>query len=138
MRKIFTLFTFLSATFLTSFSQNDTNINEMPAAVAFIQSSAETFPINLTIFVASQSKNNKVNINWTVDNNETANYFELEKSINGKRFATAAIIFCSEKNGTENYMFYETNKDKDNVSYRLKMIDKKQIVELSETIFIKK
>lgn len=138
MRKIFTLFTFLSATFLTSFSQNDTNINEMPAAVAFIQSSAETFPINLTIFVASQSKNNKVNINWTVDNNETANYFELEKSINGKRFATAAIIFCSEKNGTENYMFYETNKDKDNVSYRLKMIAKKQIVELSETIFIKK
>ena len=80
------------------------------------------------------NKNNKVTLNWTVADNETANSFEIERSFNGRDFTTVGVVFASEKMGTENYMFYETTSGTDKVMYRLKMIDKNREVDYSRIL----
>ena len=93
-----------------------------------------TLPIHLISFQGNMNKNNKVTLNWTVADNETANSFEVERSFNGRDFTTVAIVFASEKMGTENYMYYETTSGTDKVMYRLKMIDKNREVDYSRIL----
>ena len=93
-----------------------------------------TLPIHLISFQGNMNKNNKVTLNWTVADNETANNFEVERSFNGRDFTTAGVVFASEKVGTENYMFYETTSGNDKVMYRLKMIDKNREVDYSRIL----
>jgi hypothetical protein len=83
-----------------------------------------TLPVHLVSFQGNMDKNNKVTLNWTVADNETVNKFEIQRSTNGKDFSTVAIVFGTEKMGTEKYMYYETNNSTDKVMYRLKMTDK--------------
>jgi len=93
-----------------------------------------TLPIHLISFQGNMNKNNKVTLNWTVADNETANNFEVERSFNGRDFAMAGVVFASEKMGTENYTFYETTSGTDKVMYRLKMIDKNREVDYSRIL----
>ena len=81
-------------------------------------------PVRLTSFQGNLN-NKKVNLEWAVAENEIAEKFELEKSIDGIDFHTAALIFTSEKTGTEKYHYAETmNTEK--IFYRLRMSDKRQ------------
>ena len=93
-----------------------------------------TLPVHLISFQGNMNKNNKVTLNWTVADNETANSFEVERSFNGRDFTTAGVVFASEKMGTENYTFYETTSGTDKVMYRLKMIDKNRDVDYSRIL----
>ena len=93
-----------------------------------------TLPIHLISFQGNMNKNNKVTLNWTVADNEIANSFEIERSFNGRDFTTVALVFASEKMGTENYMYYETTSGTDKVMYRLKMIDKNREVDYSRIL----
>lgn len=95
---------------------------------------AVPLPIHLISFQGNMNKNNKVTLNWTVADNEIANNFEIERSINGHDFATIGVVFASEKIGTENYMFYETYTASEKVMYRLKMIDKNREVNYSKIL----
>lgn len=65
----------------------------------------------------------KVVLNWVVGDNESADQFEVEKSINGKTFFMAALVFATDKPATDNYQFYE-KAGKQKVLYRIKMINK--------------
>ena len=96
--------------------------------------SAVPLPIHLINFQGNMNKNNKVTLNWTVADNETANSFEVERSFNGRDFTTVGVVFASEKIGTENYSFYETTNGTDKVMYRLKMIDKNREVDYSRIL----
>jgi len=91
-------------------------------------------PIHLISFQGNMNKNNKVTLNWTVADNEIANNFEIERSFNGRDFTTVALVFASEKMGTENYMYYETPTNNDKVMYRLKMIDKNHEISYSKIL----
>ena len=51
--------------------------------------------------------NNKVFLNWKVEENEAVYMFEVEKSLDGKNFSTAAIVFGTDKSETEEYQFFE-------------------------------
>ena len=93
-----------------------------------------TLPIHLISFQGNMNKNNKVTLNWTVADNETANSFEVERSFNGRDFTTVGVVFASEKIGTENYSFYETTNGTDKVMYRLKMIDKNREIDYSRIL----
>lgn len=90
-------------------------------------------PVNLVSFQGNMSKNNKVTLQWRVENNETTDQFEVQRSFDGKEFKTTGLVFGSEKKGTENYMFYETVAA-EKVMYRLKMIDKQQNVNFSKVL----
>src|SRR5258705_2207615 len=93
-----------------------------------------TLPIHLISFQGNMNKNNKVTLNWTVADNEIANNFEVERSFNGRDFTTVALVFASEKMGTENYMYYETTSGTDKVMYRLKMTDKNHEADYSRIL----
>ena len=95
---------------------------------------AVPLPVHLISFQGNMNKNNKVTLNWTVADNETVESFEVERSSNGRDFATVGVVFTSEKMGTENYMFYETVNSGDKIMYRLKMIDKGHDVDYSKTL----
>ncbi len=91
-------------------------------------------PVHLISFQGNMNKNNKVTLNWTVADNELANNFEIERSVNGRDFTSVGVVFASEKMGTENYMFYEITSGTDKVMYRLKMIDKNQVANYSRIL----
>jgi len=91
-------------------------------------------PVHLISFQGNMNKNNKVTLNWTVADNETAKSFEVERSSNGRDFTTVGVVFAYEKMGTESYTFYETTSGTDKVMYRLKMIDKNRDVDYSRIL----
>jgi hypothetical protein len=69
-----------------------------------------------------------------VGNNEMINQFEVERSYDGKEFKTAALVFTSEKKGTEDYMFYETLNSFEKVMYRIKITSKSNEVSYSRIL----
>ena len=89
-------------------------------------------PVRLTSFQGNLN-NNSVNLQWSVAENENSDKFELEKSKDGINFNTVALVFSTEKAGTENYQYAETmNTDK--IFYRLRMIDKAARVSYSNIL----
>ena len=91
-------------------------------------------PVNLLNFQGNINKNNKVTLQWRVENNETTDQFEVQRSNDGIEFKTIGVVFTSEKNGIEDYMFYETTSSFDKAMYRLKMIDKNNNVTYSKLL----
>src|SRR5258705_1500404 len=91
-------------------------------------------PVNLVIFQGNINKNNKVTLQWRVEHNETTDQAEVQRSHDGIEFKTTGVVFASEKNGIEDYMFYETINSFDKVMYRLKMIDKRNAVSYSKIL----
>jgi len=91
-------------------------------------------PVNLVSFQGNINKNNKVTLQWRIENNETTDQFEVQRSYDGIEFKTIGIVFASEKTGTEDYMFYETISSFDRVMYRLKMIGKGNDVSYSRIL----
>ena len=91
-------------------------------------------PVNLASFQGNINKNNKVTLQWRVENNETIDQFEVQKSNNGIEFKTIGIVLANEKNAIEDYMFYETISNFEKVMYRLKMIDKRKEINYSRIL----
>jgi hypothetical protein len=65
----------------------------------------------------------KVVLQWSIGENQTADRFQVEKSMDGKTFHVAALAFGSDKPGMFSYEFYE-KVGKEKVSYRIKLINK--------------
>lgn len=80
--------------------------------------------------------NNRVLLQWQVNENEAADQFEIEKSTDGKNFSLAALVFGTDKPETDNYWFYEKAKQK-KFYYRVKMITKSKNSSYSSIIEIK-
>jgi len=91
-------------------------------------------PVNLISFQGNVNKNNKVTLQWRVENNETTGQFEIQRSYDGVEFKTIGLAFASEQKGIEDYMFYETINPFDKVMYRLKMVDNKNYVSYSRIL----
>ena len=72
---------------------------------------------------------------WEVDENQTANLFTIEKSVDGKNFKTAALAFGSDEQGLYEYKFYE-NSGNQKMQYRIKLINKDQKTEYSDIITV--
>lgn len=88
-------------------------------------------PLQLISFEGN-TNNSKVNLQWTVAENETGYAFELEKSSDGIHFKTDALIFTTAKNGTENYSYKELINQTS--FYRLKMINRNNSMSYSKVI----
>ncbi|MDP9230092.1 MAG: hypothetical protein M3O67_05400 [Bacteroidota bacterium] len=91
-------------------------------------------PIKLVSFEGNLDKN-KVYLKWSVAENEIVDRFEVERSIDGKNFTMAALVFGTDKIDIETYLFKES-KNADKMMYRLKMLDKNNKAEYSKTINI--
>ncbi|MFN8264715.1 MAG: T9SS type A sorting domain-containing protein [Chitinophagaceae bacterium] len=91
-----------------------------------------SLPVKLLSFTGNNS-DNKVNLNWTVATNEDADYYEVEKSENGRDFTRAAMVFPTQKEGTEIYSYKETISGNQTI-YRLKLIDKNGTITYSRIL----
>ena len=128
--KFFTLACFLSIIMLTnshslSAQNNVTPIGPSPASAS--PSIAVVNQLNCSI------KNDRVLLNWVIDNNQSANQVEVESSTDGKNFTMAALVFGTDKKDTDDYYFYEKAK-KGKTFYRLKIINKDSSVQYSAIV----
>jgi hypothetical protein len=90
--------------------------------------------INIVDFNVVKTQD-KVSINWSTDHTALTNYFELEKSNDGKKFKTIAYILGADpsKKDCDCYgSFDKITAIKKETYYRLKHIDKDGFVEFSE------
>src|SRR4030095_12086338 len=69
---------------------------------------------------SANNSNDKINLNWSVDSNESSDKFEVERSLDGTNFKMAALVFTSEKKGNEDYKFFERLNSAEKVYYRIK------------------
>jgi hypothetical protein len=83
----------------------------------------------------AELKQQKVFLNWGVLENETADQFAIEKSLDGKNFEVAALAFGSDTPGKFEYKFYE-KAGKQKISYRIRLVNKDRKEEYSEVITI--
>lgn len=83
-------------------------------------------------FRAVQQKEKAV-LTWTVEQNAAADYFEVEKTIDGIHYTSAGMVFASEKQGSEKYPFKESCSNSQ-TKYRIRIITRNKEVILSETI----
>jgi hypothetical protein len=100
--------------------------------ISITNGTSSLLPVKLNNFQGSKNKTN-VQLQWTVGMNEIANTFEVERSNDGKNFATAALMFGTEKSGNETYSYNEVNEDA-KVYYRLKMVDKSDVQTYSKIL----
>ena len=75
-----------------------------------------------------------VMLGWTVMQNEAADRYVIEKSVDGKEFKSIATISASNKLGQETYGLNDRMKDAPKAFYRLRMIDKRQASEYSKIL----
>ena len=77
--------------------------------------------------------NQKIQLNWKTEENQSVNLFEVEKSTDGKNFSLAALVFGTEKATAEEYLYFEKRTGKKTI-YRVKMISKDKQVYYSSSV----
>jgi hypothetical protein len=97
---------------------------------------AQTNPALLTNFKVDEDPVTGHKLSWAIANNEVVNKFDLQKSTNGKDFATIAVLTPSQKTGAETYAYSELNTQSSKVMYRLKMVSRGMDVYYSNIIMI--
>jgi len=78
---------------------------------------------------------NKINIGWSTNSREATNYFEVQKSVDGKNFKTIAYVLGPDpaKPGCECFGCFDKKDSKMQTSYyRLKHLDFNGGVQFSE------
>lgn len=91
-------------------------------------------PVKLSNFTGFLN-NNKVTLQWTVQQNESADRFEVERSDDAVHFRTAGLVFSTSKTGTEQYPYTESLLSPKSY-YRLKMMDKSGAVNYSAIVML--
>ncbi len=128
--KFFTLVCFIGINMLTYTNSLSAQNTASPIAASVVSVSPSTAVVNqLTCSV----KKDRVLLNWTIDNNQSANQIEIEASTDGKNFAMAALVFGTDKDDTDSYAYYEKVK-KAKTWYRLKIINKDGSVHYSAVV----
>ena len=79
-------------------------------------------PVRLMDFAGGLMQN-RAQLKWSVAENETGKYFEVEKSTNGRDFSNIGIVFNSTRVGVEAYSFTESSELTEDSYYRLKMLN---------------
>lgn len=128
--KFFTLAFLASISMLTYSNSSSAQNNTAPVTA----SSASASPSTAVISQLNCSiKNDRVLLNWVIDNNQLANQVEIESSTDGKNFTMAALVFGTDKKDSDNYYFYEKAK-KGKIFYRLKIINNDSSVQYSAIV----
>jgi hypothetical protein len=89
-------------------------------------------PVKLISFQGNLNSG-KVNLQWTVAQNEINHRFEIERSNDGKSFTSKGAVAATTKQGTESYSFGDL-VSAEKVYYRLKMFDKNLVVTYSKIL----
>jgi len=79
----------------------------------------------------------KTQLQWAVAENETGDYFEIEKSEDGTRYKSAGVIFSTDRKGSETYLYKDPQTVTTTTLYRLKTASKTGGVAYSKVLVMK-
>jgi hypothetical protein len=84
----------------------------------------------------AEKEGSSVNISWKVSENETGDYFIVEKSADGKNFSAIATVEMSGFKGTSEYSSTD-NASAGTTYYRLKIVNRDNSVSYSKVVIVK-
>jgi hypothetical protein len=113
---------------------DDLSINTQYTYLGGCSIAAIPLPLKLLSFQGSLN-NSQSQLQWTVAENETGKYFEVEKSFDGRSYTTAGMVMTTQKAGSETYSYKEGIQNA--TFYRLKMVNEDGSVTYSKIILIK-
>ncbi|MDQ3550349.1 MAG: Ig-like domain-containing protein [Bacteroidota bacterium] len=108
---------------------NDGGFNPLTSNVATVtlnyamQGTLTVLPVKLLNF-SGNVVNQRAELKWTLEANETGEFIQVEKSTDGKTFAPSSIIMNTAKAGSENYSSTDASLLTATTYYRLKMVNK--------------
>jgi len=129
---------FLGGVVTFTYQINDYGYTPLVSNIATVTLSfgnVSLLPMHIQQFTAS-SANNKVILNWSVDENEAGRYFEIQRSVDGQLFQVAGIVTANEKAGVQKYSFNEVFSGK-NTYYRVRMVNASHAEVLSPVKLVK-
>jgi hypothetical protein len=112
------------------------NSNTATVTINYPALTPTPLPIKLLSFTG-QVSNNQAVLRWSVDDNETGNYFKVERSVDGKNFTEAAIVLTSGTKGKQEYSFSEAIHLGTGVYYRLQIVNIDAPPAYSKTVILK-
>jgi hypothetical protein len=80
-----------------------------------------------------QKDSARILLNWTVNTNEQAYMFEIERSTDGIYFGMAALVFGTDKADNEQYKFFGKEQES-KVFYRVRIVHRDKTFSYSDTI----
>lgn len=111
----------------TDFSNHSEPHHQLALAIS------HSLPDTRFIKVSGETDNHRTIIKWTIDENDSADTFEVEKSLDGKNYKMVALVFASEEPLKESYWFVDKAYE-EKVKYRIKLINKNKKEEYSKII----
>lgn len=105
------------------------------ATVTITYAARVTLPVHIAGFSGSMV-NQKAQLAWSVTQNEDGKAFEVEKSGDGRNFATLGVVAATQKPGVEQYSFTDAQFSAIGY-YRLKVVNKTGAVSYSKTVLLK-
>ena len=123
-------------TFTYMITDNGYEAKTATASVTINYAVNAAMPVHVTSFSANAT-NNTVDLSWTADDNETGNYFEIEKSSGDNKFKTIAIVSNTKKGGTETYSYKDATDAGQYSNYRLKIVNKDNTISYSKIVAFK-
>ena len=87
---------------------------------------------------SATSDNYANRLTWTIDNNQGASRFYIERCTRGNDFKTVGVLMATEKFSKESYTYSDTTTRQDTVMYRLRILSKTMMnVFYSRIVFVK-
>jgi hypothetical protein len=74
-----------------------------------------------------------INLRWHIENNESVDHFQLERSEDGLQFSAIALIMSEEEGGQKTYEYKDGATGK-NVVYRIRIFNRSGKVDISNTV----
>lgn len=125
-------------TYITSFSTKTTD--HYPVMAKFSLPSIPVFPVELLSFDAYILDNQNVKLRWTTASERNSDYFDIEKSTDGKNFHfIGKIKAAGNSNQKLDYHYSDTDDSEEKaLYYRLKQVDNDKQFQYSKTVSVVK
>lgn len=111
------------------------SITSDTATVTINYAAAVILPVKLLNFTATV-ESAKVELKWIAEENHTGNFFEVERSYDGKGYQAVSKVLAAGNAGTKEYATFDVYSERD-VFYRLKIVNKDLSVSYSKVIVVR-
>jgi hypothetical protein len=126
---------FIAASAVNTNAQSSTGLQTGSAAKVIVNMPAN----KLASFTAILNNNNKVELKWTTETETNLSHIMVEKSLDGKNFKDAALVFTYGNTTTRSDYAFDDQVSKissGGVYYRLRSVDTNGTTQFSDTRFI--
>lgn len=94
-------------------------------SISILDINTQTLPVELTSFTATLQEQQSVLIRWTTAQEKDNDFFEIERSFDGKSFETIGKIAAQSQETSPNHYSFTDKTPSEGINYyRLKQVDK--------------